>query len=102
MSPFLPYPFRRMSREALIQALIPEFRKISPEKRETLLTTLVLSKASKGMDGVRLVMDPEYAQIVQPILDDENLRDVAIEVLLSLKKEEKKKKSGLFGFLRRR
>lgn len=87
-----------MPSEALVQAIMKELDRFPREKRETLLVALAASRFAREEEGVDLVMDPQMAQLIQPILDDPIALEGAIEALNRLSKADAKK-GGVFGRL---
>ena len=85
-----------MPSEQMIQQTIQICATFSPQARENILTALLSAKLAREVEGVQVVMDPKFARMIQPILDDEAARDAMLEALMRMSKqdEQAKKKKG--------
>lgn len=83
-----------MPSEALVRQMMVEWSGMAEPAREKLLAALLAYKVSREVKGVNLVMDPKFAQILEPLLQDEEARDAAIEALIRMDKSREKDDSG--------
>jgi hypothetical protein len=74
--------------EALIREAMLIFAKMPKHTREQLLTSFVAFKVSKEVEGTSVVMDPKWAKMLQPVMQNEESREAAVEALIRLEKSE--------------
>jgi hypothetical protein len=72
--------------EALIRQMMVAWGDMEQSSRETLLTGLVSYKVSRQVEGANLVMDPKFAELITPLINDPDGLEAAIEALMRLEK----------------
>jgi hypothetical protein len=86
-----------MPSEALVRQMMVEWSGMAEPAREKLLAALLAYKVSREVKGANLVMDPKFAQILDPLLQDEVARDAAIEALIRLDKSREQREKADSG-----